>query len=188
MNDRTNIDIFSTCIHILNLMELAKNELHTEDTEKNILSCLKKNPKAARLSNKSNKTLGMIAAEYGLLSVVDEVLKDGYASIQQDEQGKNIGMYLAEYALKFNYKANIYTYNSDYIDNILIKALKNKPASIQQDKNGNNIGMLAVQRNSKRVTKVVLKNVTACSQKNMEGKTVIDILNKIKERESYFNI
>lgn len=101
----------------------------------------------------------MIAANYHLKKVVLRCLENNMASLQQDKDGRNIGMYAV----------------SNRLEDVAIKALDNKEASLQQDFFGNNIGMWAALWKLKNVAMKSMENKAAATQKNLESKTILYI-------------
>ena len=139
------------------------------------------------------QNLGMIAAflehDYMLKSLDKIMLKsldNKEASLQQDKQGRNIGMYAAMLRIETvtlkaldNKEASLQQSKSGHnigmyaaiskMENATLKALDNEEASLQQEEYGYNIGMYAAASNLENATSKALDNEKASIQQNKRG-------------------
>ena len=132
-----------------------------QNADEKVLELLKKLPitflSYQCLANKS--TIGMYLTGYKKLNKsLNFILEKNELLLQQDKNGKNIGMWAAESKLEEAVK----------------KALENKEASLQQNKVGWNIGMYAAESKLEEAVKKALDNKEASLQQDKNGKTIKD--------------
>ena len=134
--------------------------------------------KLATMQDRKGYNLGMLSAKYGLSAATNKALDSYHASTQCNILNENIGIIAAK--------------NGDISESIINKALDNVAACTMQDCKGYNMGMYICEQYNKgqRVLSLSMKydmgrssilcqkalhNKHAREQKNMHGKTMVDI-------------
>ena len=173
-----------------------KREKLTTKVLENIESC----PEVMYCQNEDGENLGIIAIHNHYQDVADRILDDEKASLQIDNLGFNMGIWLAflreeklmekamqnEKLLKFkvpyiseNYENKYYCGLTmtilaamDGLDDLVSKAVLDKEVRLQQDSYGKSVGMHAIETNMKKTLEVIIQDQDAIIQQDSCGRNM----------------